>query len=974
MQKWSKILFSFFLYYHFMAFLPAQEEGFQVCDHSFLDIHRSGMALNLSDEGVSTIHLPFDFHLGNITTRTLQVSNNGAVFIDTLDVGDLYLYGSNWLAVYNLPSGLYPYWANVLDTTGNVYWEIRGIPPHRYVIIEWYNRPLTSTYYEDGLNISKASFEVILYEDNQVEFRYGSFETIEQIADWTSITPFTGIRIPHYTFNLPHSFPYIDYNCVHWQLPDTYGPLYYMTTENDCHNGWSYVSIHVDSLYGAQKYIFRTFLNNNFLEDTVTRAPATLRYGPINNRTAHTFSTEGWAYWENDSSGNAQIQFALFRCRAENDEMSNAIDIPIHDSIDFSLPTVKFDTYGATRSSDSLNLPGVPDDDIWFQFTPTSDSLLIALDDISYSRGFNRLVTENIMIVVYGLKDKNFELLKISPHSFVFLDSLQVGQPYYVRLYQRFANTQYDYITGKIFAFNIHSPFYDTCPAAFNVPNGPHWQQFITWGASDDYALDCFEGHQYRDIVLKAQIPPKQYIRFFAQRKYPHSHYKVRIAYGESCPGNRLIECDTLADDNRTPGQYLSNYPALQNKWINLSDQTQTAYILIGDTIRDGSTFSLFTYMGCAERPHILYRYNPQELDRQTILVRWNYPVVDPGTFIRWTKRRLPQPEWQYTYVPSGTDSIRLSGLEPGAYHLQINRDCGISNDFTEASDIYACISYHSDFTEDFEHPPYCWKFAEGDPPLNTSDLARKVEEFQMDPYTSFIGRDLFIPDTSSGNGIFVILKDQWQDAIDQLPYENRWLISPRIILDSTSSYLSFDVAVTRDTLHQFVSIPENDTLSIHISLDDGNSWHTLQKWDHDHWPRTLHQQIDLSNYTGHAVRIAFVIKFGDPYYPNSSPTESSGFKRLYLDNIMIGRPMAVPHTSIPRIHLYPNPVHDMLHWQSARPVRHAQIWSLSGRLLRQWQPGSTAYTDVSSLPAGVYLLRLQTGDGQVWIHFFIKE
>lgn len=63
-----------------------------------------------------------------------------------------------------------------------------------------------------------------------------------------------------------------------------------------------------------------------------------------------------------------------------------------------------------------------------------------------------------------------------------------------------------------------------------------------------------------------------------------------------------------------------------------------------------------------------------------------------------------------------------------------------------------------------------------------------------------------------------------------------------------------------------------------------------------------------------------------------------------------------------PAVKLYPNPANDQLHIQSETPVQQAWLYNLAGSCI-----ASTTETtiDVSHLPAGTYLLKIQTTESE---------
>ena len=132
----------------------------------FIDISATGTALNLTDDSEANIVSPFPFTFFGATSSDLRVGNNGGILFG-VTTGDLGLTNAALPAATGLPApAILPFWDDMDDETGNVYWEVQGTAPNRKLIVEWYNRPHFN-------GVGTATFEAILYEtSNAIEFRY----------------------------------------------------------------------------------------------------------------------------------------------------------------------------------------------------------------------------------------------------------------------------------------------------------------------------------------------------------------------------------------------------------------------------------------------------------------------------------------------------------------------------------------------------------------------------------------------------------------------------------------------------------------------------------------------------------------------------------------------------------------------------------------------------------------------------------
>ena len=144
----------------------------------FVDISGTGTNLNLFDDGVSGITLPFSFSYQNQTINTMTVGNNGGVLLNSL-TGNVGFGGD----MTTLPSNYLFLWGDDLDEeTGSVYWEVTGTAPNQTLIVQWdnsnnyFNGPGTVTF---QLQIEEAT-GIIYFVYDDVEF--GGGETADDYA------------------------------------------------------------------------------------------------------------------------------------------------------------------------------------------------------------------------------------------------------------------------------------------------------------------------------------------------------------------------------------------------------------------------------------------------------------------------------------------------------------------------------------------------------------------------------------------------------------------------------------------------------------------------------------------------------------------------------------------------------------------------------------------------------------------------
>ncbi len=930
------------------AWLNAQ--GFDtLCASHFVDIHQTGTALNLSSDGAAHITLPFDFELDGITSRDLVISNNGGVLFNaTDDSKPVYCTGSE-IFLDDFPMGFYPLWANVGDQSGNVFWQIKGTAPNRYLVVEWYRRPVAQYFAE-------ATFELILREGtNEVEFHYGNY-VYNPYWDEAYYYTFSGIKGRHRLYvlnvNFYFNYPPEENTCIHWSEPQKKPPAVFIETLDSCENRELWLKVIVTDLGGVSEAVFEIGPPEEW--DTIRRAPDTLLKGPFRAVNSNYINDSYAGIWMTVPDSNIYERYRLipFNCPPVNDNCENAESFPFND-------TTRCINYLTTHNALATGpahvdgLPGTPDDDIWFKFRAPADTILINLNYVlPWLWRSDMVKSQRVVMALYENSCDSLRLIKVSQTHQLYADNLQPGQTYYLRFYSYHDLGYKDDVQIDICGMKVKPAPNDNCARIEELPHGYSSWSGMLFGTHHDFDVGCLNGHNYPDIIFKAQVPPKEYISLTDELDdYLSGHaHVVYMAYGNDCPGQTPVVCDTLRPDLDLEGHRLEPV-----HWVNNTGETQTVYVILADTVADGGFLNFSAFIGCSNLVY-LNAPDPEELNHGNIVIDWDYEDVDAGTYIRW--REIHESEWHLDSVPAGTRQYRIDNLPGGNYVVAIAPYCH-DPQFDVSRQV--CVPYRGVFTEDFDDfvpSPTCWKYANGD-----------THPYFM-PGLGMWNWSLFTPDSSMGYGLDL----QWIDD-SYYAYTSRWLITPKVFLTGNNPTLGFDMAITQGTGNQYTAIPAGDTLMLKITADEGRTWTELARWDHDHSPANLtHINIDLGSYAGQGIRIAWVAKYG---YRSGNPAAgrpATEYVHTYLDNVLIGEALASGQTAVQPLRLYPNPVHDMLHWQSARPVRQAQIWSLSGRLLRQWEPGSTAYTDVSSLPAGVYLLRLQTGDGQAWISFFIKE
>lgn len=131
---------------------------------AFVDISGSGQGLNLGDDEVASLPLPFALKVGTQTFQSVNVCSNGFLHFGT---------PNPTFANTPLPDPLAPdpllsvFWDDLSGPGGNwIFSEVQGTTPNRRFIVMWRN---AQSAFATGNGIT---FEAILNESGSVELQY----------------------------------------------------------------------------------------------------------------------------------------------------------------------------------------------------------------------------------------------------------------------------------------------------------------------------------------------------------------------------------------------------------------------------------------------------------------------------------------------------------------------------------------------------------------------------------------------------------------------------------------------------------------------------------------------------------------------------------------------------------------------------------------------------------------------------------
>ncbi len=135
-----------------------------------------------SNQQVGPVTLPFAFPFYENAYASLYISTNGTIGFSGALTQDSQEYAfPNPAAPNNVIAAN---WAPEDVSTGGVYYLGGGVAPGRWFAVEWHQ-------VRDAYPDSHLTFEIVLYENGNIEFRY---QTVYYGANWGRYTPGVGIE------------------------------------------------------------------------------------------------------------------------------------------------------------------------------------------------------------------------------------------------------------------------------------------------------------------------------------------------------------------------------------------------------------------------------------------------------------------------------------------------------------------------------------------------------------------------------------------------------------------------------------------------------------------------------------------------------------------------------------------------------------------------------------------------------------
>ena len=119
--------------------------------------------------------------------------------------------------------------------------------------------------------------------------------------------------------------------------------------------------------------------------------------------------------------------------------------------------------------------------------------------------------------------------------------------------------------------------------------------------------------------------------------------------------------------------------------------------------------------------------------------------------------------------------------------------------------------------------------------------------------------------------------------------------------------------------------------------------------------------KINNVNYTSDETGIVTVTLPAGSYAIEKGETMNLFYMKLVYNNV----PTHLENQVINNIKVYPNPVKDRLNIESEDELIKTEVFTLTGQKMRQTTDNASS-VDMSALPAGNYILKVQTSKGVI--------
>lgn len=218
------------------------------------------------------------------------------------------------------------------------------------------------------------------------------------------------------------------------------------TVVSDCDSGTEqfFVDVEITDLGSATSLAIN---DDQSSPVQVVSATGVYQFGPYPNGTPVIFTVE------NEQDSNCVLTSPVrnqIACPAENDDCDNAIELTVNADLTCAVVTAG-NTIGATASSQTDDVLGTPNNDVWFNFVATNTVHKISLSNITVVSG----TSTDMAMGVYNGSNGCASLTLVDdsdPNSFD-VTGLTIGDTYYVRVYgyyEEISSNTFDICVGTL--------------------------------------------------------------------------------------------------------------------------------------------------------------------------------------------------------------------------------------------------------------------------------------------------------------------------------------------------------------------------------------------------------------------------------------------------------------------------------------------------------------------------------------------
>ncbi len=189
--------------------------------------------------------------------------------------------------------------------------------------------------------------------------------------------------------------------------------------------------------------------------------------------------------------------------------------------------------------------------------------------------------------------------------------------------------------------------------------------------------------------------------------------------------------------------------------------------------------------------------------------------------------------------------------------------------------------------------------------------------------------------------------------------HQDEWLITKSFECPAGAVFNFTSISIEQST--------HEDHFYVKVSTDDGETWTTL--WDALDLPNYAqnnydwYYHIDLSNYEGQEIRLAF----------NATDAGNGLYHPVFVDNVSvtIGIPSSIEETSVFETNIYPNPAQTFVKIASQQEIEQVNILKVNGQQVQSLKAVNSTEmrVDTENFVEGLYIVEVIKSNGKTEKH-----